>query len=120
MIWQLHAERLDATSVVVTSPSVGGKLFLVSGERRKNRDEFREPLTGTATTHGHSMGTKQERTVVTRSIRIVCTGLIAAFTVGLVSVAADDVATDRPAARHSVTASGFDWDSAPASPPAQS
>ncbi len=54
------------------------------------------------------------------SIRIVCTGLIAAFTVGLVFVAADGLAADHSDVRHSVTASGFDWDSAPASPPAQS
>jgi hypothetical protein len=48
MIWHLDAERVRATSEAVTSPCAGGKLFLVSGKRHKNRDEFREPLTGTA------------------------------------------------------------------------
>ncbi|RAJ44649.1 hypothetical protein K353_01225 [Kitasatospora sp. SolWspMP-SS2h] len=57
---------------------------------------------------------------MTHSIRIVCTGLVVAFTVGLVSFAADGAAAGHSAVRHSVAGSGFDWDSAPASPPAQS
>jgi hypothetical protein len=66
------------------------------------------------------MVTKQGRTVVARSIRIVCTGLIVAFTVGLGAIAAGGIVADRSAVQGTLTASGFDWDAAPAAPPAQS
>ncbi|MFD9124689.1 hypothetical protein [Kitasatospora sp. NPDC059571] len=55
-----------------------------------------------------------------RSIRIVCTGLIVAFTVGLGSTAASNIVAGPSAVQRTVTASGFDWDSVPAAPPAQS
>jgi hypothetical protein len=99
----------------VTSPFPDGKLFPRSGKHGKNRDEFREPFTGTA------LVMKQERTVVAHSIRIACTALVVAFTVGLGAAAAGDIVADHPAVHGAVnvTVAGFDWDSAPAGPPAQ-
>lgn len=57
---------------------------------------------------------------MTHSIRIVCTGLTVAFTVGLGSTAAGGIVADRSAAQRTAAAAGFDWDIAPPAPPAQS
>ncbi|MFB7663518.1 hypothetical protein ACFC1R_06135 [Kitasatospora sp. NPDC056138] len=42
------------------------------------------------------------------SIRIVCTGLVVAFTVGLGPGAASGIVADRPALQLGFTATGFD------------
>ncbi|WP_035791672.1 hypothetical protein [Kitasatospora mediocidica] len=92
-----------------------GRIFLSSGERHKNRGEFREPFTGTA------LVTKQGRTVVSHSIRIVCAAMVVAFTVGLGTTAVGGVVVaDRPTDQHGVTGSGFDWDGIRLTAPAQS
>ncbi|MFD8597116.1 hypothetical protein ACFV1L_19150 [Kitasatospora sp. NPDC059646] len=55
------------------------------------------------------------------SIRIVCTGLVFAFTLGLGSGAMAGSTADRPAdGQRAAASTGFDWDIAPAAPPAQS
>ncbi|GLW55103.1 hypothetical protein [Kitasatospora phosalacinea] len=53
------------------------------------------------------------------SIRLACTALVVAFTVGLGAVAVGGTVADRSAAQRAVTASGFDWDSVSLSPPVQ-
>ncbi|GGQ85849.1 hypothetical protein [Kitasatospora griseola] len=55
-----------------------------------------------------------------RSIRIVCTGLVFAFTVGLGSGAVAGASADRSGGQRTAASTGFDWDIAPAAPPAQS
>ncbi|MEV7117164.1 hypothetical protein [Kitasatospora griseola] len=54
-----------------------------------------------------------------RSIRIVCTGLVFAFTVGLGSGAVAGASADRSGGQRTAASTGFDWDIAPAAPPAQ-
>jgi hypothetical protein len=98
----------------VTSQCVDGKIFLSSGKRHTNRDEFR------GTIHGTALVTKQERTVVSHSIRLACAALVVAFTAPLGATAVGSVVADRPAVQRTITGSGFDWDSAPLAPPAQS
>lgn len=54
------------------------------------------------------MVTKQEGTVVAHSIRIVCTGPVVAFTVGLGPGAASGIVADRPAFQLGFT-DGWVW-----------